>query len=103
MKLIKEMAELIEDEICDVKKYAKLAIELKDEQPALARVLYDISTQEDLHHSALHNEVVKLIENYKRDHGEPPAEMMAVYEYVHRRHIDKLAHARRYQEMFKNG
>ena len=33
MKLIKELEELIEDEIRDVKKYAKMAVELKDENP----------------------------------------------------------------------
>jgi hypothetical protein len=102
MKLIRELAEQIEDEICDVKHYAKMAIEVKAEHPALAQVLYSISTQEDSHQAALHNEVVKLIEEHRRTHGEPPAAMMAVYEYVHKRHIEKMAEARRYQEMYKS-
>ena len=102
MKLIKELEELIEEEISDVKKYAKLAVELKDENPALARVLYDISTQEDTHQAMLHSEVVKIIEHHRKNHGEPPAAMMAVYEYVHKKHIECLASARRYQEMYRN-
>lgn len=101
MKLIKELEELIEEEIHDVKKYAKMAIELKEEHPSLAGTLYTIATQEDSHQAMLHNEVVKIIQEYKKTHGEPPAAMMAIYEYIHKKHIDKLAEARRYLEMFK--
>jgi hypothetical protein len=101
MKIIKELEEMIEDEIHDVKKYAKMAAEVKDEHPTLAQALYTISTQEDTHQAMLHNEVVKIIEEHRRLHGEPPAAMMAVYEYVHKKHIDALAEARTYQDMYK--
>jgi hypothetical protein len=33
--------------------------------------------------------------------GEPPATMLAVYEYLHRKHIDKVADIKRYQDMYK--
>ena len=102
MKLIKLLEEKIEDEIHDIKEYAELAAEVKDEHPSLAQVLYNISVQEDAHHAALHGEVVKLIEEHRRKHGEPPAAMMAVYEYVHKRHIEKLEEARRYQDVYKS-
>ena len=102
MKLIKRLEDSIEDEIHDIKKYAKMACELKDEHPMLAQTLYTISTQEDSHQLALHNEVVKIIEEHRKTHGAPPAEMMAVYEYIHQKHIDSLAEARRYQELFKS-
>ncbi len=102
MKLIKELEELIEDEIHDVKKYAKMAAALKSDHPTLAHTLYTISTQEDAHQAAIHAEVVKIIEEHRRTHGEPPAAMIAVYEYVHDRHIEKLEEARRYQEIYRN-
>ena len=102
MKLIKELEELIEDEICDVKKYAKMASELKAEHPSLAQTLYTISTQEDTHQAMLHAEVVKIIENHRKTHGEPPASMLAVYDYLHKRHIEKLAEARHYQDIYKS-
>lgn len=101
MKIIKTLEDLIEEEIHDVKKYAKLAVEFKEEHPALAQVFYNLSTQEDTHQATLHTEVVKIIEEHRRTHGEPPAAMMAVYEYVHKKHIDALAEARTYQEMYK--
>jgi hypothetical protein len=101
MKLIRDLEERIADEIGDIKWYAKKATELKEEHPALAQVLYNISMQEDGHQAALHGEVVRLIENHRKTHGEPPAAMMAVYEYVHQQHIDKLAEARMYQDIYK--
>ena len=102
MKLIKYLEDAIEEEIEGVKGYAKKAVELKDEHPNLAQVLYNISVQEDAHQAALHKEVVKIIEDHRRTHGEPPAAMMAVYEYVHQKHIDALAEARRYQDVYKS-
>ena len=102
MKLIKELEELIEEEIHDVKKYAKMAAALKDENPSLAQVLYTISTQEDSHQASIHSEVVKIINEYKRTKGEPPAAMMAVYDFMHKRHIENIADARRYQDLYKN-
>ena len=101
MKLIKKLEEMIEDEIHDVKKYAKMAAAVKDEHPGLARVLYDLSVQEDSHQAALHAEVVKIIEEYRRVNGAPPAAMLAVYEFIHERHIEDLAEARRYQDVYK--
>lgn len=103
MKLIRDLEELIEEEVSDIKKYAKMANEVREEHPQLAQVLYTISTQEESHQHMLHSEVVKIVEDYRREHGEPPAAMMEVYEYVHKKHIDKLAEAKRYQEMYRNG
>lgn len=102
MKLIQKLEEMIEDEISGVKHYAKLAIEMKHEQPSLAQVLINIAAQEDAHQTMLHGEVVKIIENYRKTKGEPPKEMMAVYDFLHKRHIDKLQEARRYMEIYKN-
>lgn len=101
MKLIRDLEELIEDEIHDVKKYAQMAAEVKHDYPSLSQVLLTISTQEDSHQAALHGEIVKIIEEYRKTHGEPPAAMMAVYDYLHKRSIEKLAEARRYQEVYK--
>lgn len=102
MELLKKLEELISDEIHDVVKYAKLAAELKSEHPALAQVLYNISAQEDSHHAMIHAEVVKIIESYRKANGEPPAAMLAVYEYLHKRHIEEIAEARRYQDIYKS-
>lgn len=101
MKIIKYLEEKIEDEIHDIEEYAKMAASVKEDHPGLAQVLYNISMQEDAHQAALHAEVVKIIEEHRRTHGEPPAAMMAVYDYVHKKHIEELAEARRYQDIYK--
>ena len=102
MKLIEKLTDRIDEEIEDVKYYAKLATEVKAEYPTLAQVLFNISTQEDGHQAAIHNEVVKIIEEHRRTHGAPPAAMMAVYNYLHKKSIDKLAEARMYQDVYKS-
>lgn len=102
MKLIRDLEEFIEEEISDVKKYAKFATEVKDQYPTLAQVLFNISVQEDGHQAAIHGEVEKIIKEHRAMHGEPPAAMMAVYDYLHKKSIDKLAEARMYQEVYKN-
>ena len=101
MKLIRDLEEAITDEINDIRKYARWATELKTEHPALAQVLYNISVQEDGHQALLHNEVVKIIEEYRRKNGEPPVMMKAVYDYLHQKATDDLADARMYQEIYK--
>ena len=102
MKLIEMLENRIDEEIHDAKFYAKKAVELKEENPSLAQVLFTISTQEEQHQASLHTEVVKIINEYKRTKGEPPAAMLAVYDFMHKRHIENMAEARRYQEMYRN-
>ena len=50
----------------------------------------------------LHEQVVRIIDQYRKEHGEPPAPMMVVYDYLHRQAIDNMAEVRRYQEIYKN-
>ena len=102
MKIIRDLEEMISEEIDGVRNYARMAAHVKDEHPGLAQTLYNISVQEDAHQAALHNEVVKIIEEHRRTHGEPPSAMMAVYDFMHKRHIDDLANARKYQDIYKS-
>lgn len=102
MKIIETLVDRIDEEIHDSKSYAKLASEVKAEYPALSHVFYTLSVQETEHQAMLHEQVVKLIEQYRREHGAPPAAMMAVYEHHHRKSIEAMADARRYQDIYKN-
>jgi hypothetical protein len=54
-----------------------------------------------LYITRLHTLVVDIIEKYREKEGEPPATMLAVYEYLHRKHIDKVADIKRYKDMYK--
>ena len=101
MKLIEKLNDKIEEEIQDARCYIKMALEYKDENRVLAETLYTISTEEMRHMNLLHDQVVRIIEEYRRSNGEPPAEMMAVYEYLHGRNIDAAAEVRAMQAMYK--
>jgi DNA-binding ferritin-like protein (Dps family) len=101
MKIIKILSEKIEEEVCDAKAYVKMAIEYKEEYPELSRDLYNLSMQEMDHMQILHNDVTELIRRYRETNGEPPADMMAVYDYLHKKQIDKALEVKTLQTMYK--
>lgn len=101
MKIVKELSDYIDEEIQDAKKYAKCALQYKEDDPDLAKLFYTLSTQETEHMNMLHKEVVDIIQKYRKENGEPPAPMMSVYEYLHERQIAEAAKAKAMQAMFK--
>jgi len=101
MKIIKLLSEDIEQELDDAEKYAKLAIQYKEEYPEVARVFYGLSSVRMDGIKELHDQVVSLINNYKVVNGDPPAPMMSIYEYLHERHINQSVGVKKLQEMFK--
>ena len=72
----------------------------KDEFPIAAKALYTKSTMLMDSIKPLHDAVVSLIEGYRKDKGEPPAPMLAIYNYMHERHISKAAAIKNLQDMY---
>lgn len=96
MRIIKKVTEQIEEELKDAERYALCALKYREEYPELADV-YNCLSNEEMHHvDLLHKEVARLIERHRSKNGEPPANMMAVYDYLHERQIEK---AREIREM----
>jgi rubrerythrin len=103
MRIIKELSEMIEEELEGAENYAKCALKHKDDNPSLANVFYEISTQEMRHVNMLHDEVVKLIKNHREKYGEPPAAMMAIYDFQHNRQIEKSKEVKILQSQYHDG
>ena len=91
MKIIKKISEMIIDEAEGAGHYAKKALMLKEEHPALAKMFYQLANEELEHVNTLHGAVVGLIEEYREKNGEPPEGMKAVYDYLHEQQIKEVA------------
>ena len=102
MKIIQTVSDLINEELDDACRYAKLANETKDEYRSLSETFFGLSQEEMRHSATLHGEVTKLIESYRREHGEPPENMKAVYDYLHQKSIDKAEKVKRYQQLYQS-
>ena len=92
---------MIEDEISDAEKYARCAIKHKEDHPKLADLFYRLSQEEMNHMSLLHDAVAEMIADYRREHGEPPKDMLAVYNYLHQKQIDRAIDVKGIQGMYK--
>jgi len=101
MKIIKLLSDYIEDELHDADKYIVQAMKVKAEHPELAEMFYQLSLEEMNHMNRLHNEVEKIILAYRRDVGDPPTAMQAVYDFLHERMIAKAKEVKIEQGMFR--
>ena len=101
MRIIKQLTEMIMDEAKGAHEYAKKAVYHKDSDPDLASMFYVLANEELDHVGVLHSAVVKIIEEYRKEHGEPPAAMQAVYDYIHEQQIDEVGETRALLMEFK--
>lgn len=85
----------------DADKYIDLANRWKSEEPDTADLFYELSLEEMGHMEKLHEEVTELIEEYRKEHGEPPKDMMILYEYLHEMHIKTATQIKVKQGMYK--
>ena len=101
MKIIRCLSEKIEDEMDDAQEYIDLAMRWRQDEPETAELFYTLSVEEMGHMDKLHDEVAKLITAYREENGEPPKDMMTLYDYLHEKHIKRATEIRVKQGMYK--
>lgn len=100
MEIIKALVSKIDDELEDAEKYIKCAYKIKGTYPQLAEVYYKLSLEEMKHMTMLHDEVVRIINDFKKT-NEVPAGMQTLYDYVHEREIKWASKIKAKQDNFK--
>lgn len=100
MKIIECLSEDIEATLDMAEENIKAAIAYKDEYPLAAKAFYtkSILLMDSL--KSQHDAVVALIDGYRKEKGEPPATMMAIYNYTHQHHINQAASIKILQDMY---
>lgn len=100
MEIIKQIVEKIDDELEDAEKYIKLACKMKEKDRVLADTYFNLSLEEMKHMTMLHEQVVRIIDNFKRTNEVPPA-MQVLYDYMHERQIKWASKIKSRQDNYK--
>ena len=80
MIIIRNICHDIKEKIHDSDKDIRKAIELKYEYPILANDYYEFSVERMQEALDLHSKVVKIIEEYRKQEGEPNETMRKLWE-----------------------
>ena len=89
MQIIEKLSDMMEEEMNDAEKYIKCAMKYKEDNEAQADTFHTLSMEEMKHMNMLHTQIVNIIGEYKKAHGEPPEKMKAIYDYLHKKHIQR--------------
>ena len=101
MKIIEKLSDMINEELDDAEKYARCALHHKEENKSLADTFYTLSGEEMKHSNMQHDQVVAIINEYKKEHGDPPEPMKAVYDYLHKKSMEHAADIKAMQMLYK--
>lgn len=101
MKDIEKVSDMIECEIEKANEYMKCAFYFKETRPQLADAIYKIAGNKINDMNLLHEQVVKIIEEYKEANGEPPESMKILYNILHRKHINNAAAVKGMMALYK--
>lgn len=101
MKKIDELSKKIEKEISSAYEYIKCAIDMKASDPVTAEVYYKIAVNKMNDMTTLHGRVTTIIDEYRKDHGDPPEAMRILYDILHKKHIENAASVKGMMELYK--
>ena len=102
MQIISNLSDMIEEEMADAEKYIECAVKHKQDYPDLSAVFFKLSQDEITHANLLHEQVVAIITEYRKTTGEPSEKMQWVYDYLHKKHIDRANKIKFMQSLYKS-
>lgn len=101
MKMLTKLIEKAEDTLDEIEWYGEKALMYREENQALADVYNKIA---DMHigiYDMLHKQMVELIDQFKRNGGQVPPEMLAIWNYEHEKLIKEFKDAKILVEEYK--
>lgn len=101
MKKIADIVKDIRSELSGSEHCAKSAMRYKEEDRSLADVYADTAAQKMGTANQYHAQVARVIREYRSEHGDPPASMMAVYNWEHEAMIEDMANVKALLELYK--
>lgn len=102
MILIQKLTDMIDEELSDAEKYCRCAMNHKEDHPNLANCFFRLSNEEISHAMLLHEQIVNLINEYRKEHGNPPERMQIIYDYVHSKYIERMNDLKIMQAVYKS-
>lgn len=99
MRMIKELAGRIYEELEGAEDYINLAERNRGHNDALADMYVEIAAQEMTHVEKLHGKVVEIITAWRHEQGDPPRQMAAIWEHEHKKMIKRSGEVKAMLEM----
>lgn len=103
MKIIAKLVKLMYEEIDAADDYAELANEYKYIDKELSDIFIKLADGAITHVDAIHKITVKKIEESRAKDGEPPKEMLIIWDYEHKKLIEELNETKVLIEITKRG
>jgi hypothetical protein len=101
MKILSHLIEKAHDTMEEVEWYGEKAMHYKTDHKSLADVYNKIAEMHVTIYDMLHKEMVNLIEEHKRMGHTPPPEMLAIWDYEHKKLIKEFAEAKTLVDEYK--
>lgn len=101
MRIIKHLAEQIQDEVSGAEEYAKDALEYQLTDPELSKLYLELAKTEYSHVQKLHEQAVRKIKEAEERGVEPPQAMINRWDEIHSQMIEQMAQAKTYIDMYR--
>lgn len=101
LKIIQRITKSMKKRLCLAEYDIDFALRYKDEYPEIAKNHYNLSIEEMNRFKIQHDNVVQIINNFKKEGHEVPEGMQYLYDYLHNEYMEWASKIKAKQDMFK--